>query len=178
MLQRPSSPRSVRDLAGHEPSIANECGRHSVLVMDVDGAMLGTIKRPKGWVPDSPIVPLAQKICSATASKGEHGLATTHSCCNAHNSAKPHIPGLSPAPLDALPIEGQTRQEPPHGGPYVCRMRTFFAGAPQGEYIAILVVRMASICFAEQPILIDDSLRTSMGCSHDPATSNHHSHFV
>ena len=38
--------------------------------MDLDGTTSDTITMPEGWVLDSPVIPLAQKIYSATTSRG------------------------------------------------------------------------------------------------------------
>ena len=62
----PISPRISKDLAGHKPSIANECGCHSDMLMDLDNTMTGTRTRSKGWTPDSPVIPPARKILFTT----------------------------------------------------------------------------------------------------------------
>ena len=106
--QHPSSLHSFKDLAGREPSIADECGRHSSLPMDPDSATTGTVTRPKGWTLDSPVVPLVQKILFAANNRGKHGPAAIRQCCSAHGSAKLQVPCPSLAPPKALIIKVQT----------------------------------------------------------------------
>ena len=100
-----------------EPSIADECGRHSDLPMDLDGATIGTRTRPKGWTPDPPVIPLAQKILIVTDSRGQHDPVVIRPHGGAHGGTRPHVPGPSPALPETLLIEVQTRQEPSHRRP-------------------------------------------------------------
>ena len=91
-----------------EPSIADECGRHSDLPMDRGVATMGTRTRPKGWTPDPSVVPPAQKILIVANNRGEHDPATTRPRYGVHGNAKPRVPGPSPVSLDTLPFEVHT----------------------------------------------------------------------
>ena len=115
--QCPSLRTAPRIWPLREPSIADECGRHSDLLMDLDGATTGTRTRPKGWAPDPPVVPRAQKILIVAGSRGEHDPAGARPRCGAHGGAKPHVPGPSPVSPDTLPFEVHARQEPSHKRP-------------------------------------------------------------
>ena len=72
--QYPSLRVAPRIWTVHEPSIADECGRHSDLPMDRVGATTGTRSRPTGWTPDPPVIPPAPKNLIVTTNRGGRAL--------------------------------------------------------------------------------------------------------
>ena len=134
----------------HESSIADECGYHSVMPMDLDNATLSTSARPKGWTLDSPIITRAQKIFNATLCKGTmtlellvHGMV--HMSAQGRTFPVHYVRHKTP-----FLSKSKDAQEPPHGGPCIRRTHKFSVAPPKAGSVREGNISSSS-CFRYNP---------------------------
>ena len=129
--QRPSLHTTPRIWLVREPSIVDECGRHSDLPMDRNGATTGTYTRPMGWTLDPPVVHRLRKTSSSLTARGNMALrqlvhVLTNTAAEGHmfrgHRWRHRTPFLS---------KSKHARNHPTGGPERAG-RTSFACGPQG----------------------------------------------
>ena len=140
--QRPFSSRGSEDPAGRKPPIADECGRHSDLPMDLAGTTSGTAAKTTGWYLDYPVFPPAQRSLIVANSQGKQTPTAARQCW-AHAAAQSR-----PSPVHRrrhrrpfLSKSKRARNHPTGGPDRAGRTRFLLAppksgvGNVRGEYI-------------------------------------------